>query len=77
MENLSLLFNSPDEIRHFRKCHHMRQGAFWGRVGVSQSCGSRYETGREIPRAVQILLTVAYGAPPNAATVVAELRGWS
>ncbi len=38
----------------------LNQHVFWGRVGVSQSAGSRYEGGRRMPTPVQELLRVIY-----------------
>jgi hypothetical protein len=32
------------------------QSAFWGRFGVTQSGGSRYESGRAIPRPLSLLM---------------------
>ena len=40
----------------------LNQSRFWSVVGVGQSAGSRYESGRNIPRPVQMLLRIAYGA---------------
>lgn len=48
-------------IRKIRKQHGMRQDDFWRRVGVTQSGGSRYETGRSMPKPVQMLVAIAYG----------------
>lgn len=56
-----LRFSEPEEIRDFRRKHQMNQLEFWKRVGVTQSGGSRYESGRNIPRPVQLLLTLVYG----------------
>ena len=39
----------------------MNQTDFWSPFGVTQSCGSRYESSRSIPRPVQILLAAKYG----------------
>ena len=38
----------------------MNQQDFWGRVGVTQSGGSRYESGRDIPESTQALLALVY-----------------
>ena len=46
---------------------------FWSRVGVTQSGGSRYESGRNIPRPVQMLLRIAYGTTTQAARQVEAL----
>lgn len=44
-----------------RKKLNMNQRDFWSRVKVTQSGGSRYETGRPVPEPVQVLLALAYG----------------
>lgn len=71
-----LKFSSPEEIREFRTKIGLRQGLFWERVGVTQSGGSRYETGRDIPRPVQILLTITYGTPSQVQAMTEALRAW-
>lgn len=41
----------------------LNQTQFWSRVGITQSGGSRYETGScSIPAPVAILLDLVYGA---------------
>ena len=50
------------------------QSVFWSRVGIGQSAGSRYESGRNIPRPVQMLLRSAYGTKAQAAKQVEALR---
>ena len=50
------------------------QSVFWSRVGIGQSAGSRYESGRNIPRPVQMLLRVAYGTKSQSAKQVEALR---
>ena len=45
--------NEPREIR--RKLG-LNQQQFWSKIGVTQSGGSRYESGRNIPRPVRELL---------------------
>jgi transcriptional regulator with XRE-family HTH domain len=69
-------FNTPEKIQQFRKMMGMNQAEFWGRVNVTQSGGSRYESGRSIPKAVQVLLTIAYGSSVQAEAQVAKLRDW-
>lgn len=39
-----------------RKKENLNQQAFWSRYGVTQSGGSRYETGRNVPKPLAILL---------------------
>jgi len=43
-------------IAEFRKSLGLNQSQFWETVGVTQSGGSRYETGRNIPKPVLMLL---------------------
>ena len=57
-----------------RKKLNVNQSEFWSRVGLGQSAGSRYESGRNIPRPVQMLLRVAYGTKAQAAKQVEALR---
>lgn len=47
----------PSAIRRFRLKHGMNQSEFWSRLGVGQSGGS-YESGRNIPKALMILLNI-------------------
>lgn len=47
----------PGDIR--RKLG-LNQSEFWGAVGVTQSGGSRYESGRNMPRPVRELLRLVH-----------------
>jgi len=49
--------NEPREIR--RKLG-LNQQQFWSRIGVTQSGGSRYESGRNMPRPVRELLRLVH-----------------
>jgi hypothetical protein len=44
------------DLRQFRISKRESQEKFWGRFGVTQSSGSRFETGVAIPAPVAILL---------------------
>ena len=57
-----------------RKKLNVNQSEFWSRVGLGQSAGSRYESGRNIPRPVQMLLRIAYGAKAQAAKQLEALH---
>ena len=46
--------------RDMRKKLSLNQGEFWSAVGVTQSGGSRYESGRSIPKPVRELLRLVY-----------------
>lgn len=49
-------------IESTRKKLKMSQSAFWGRIGITQSGGSRYENGsRVMPAPVAMLFKPAYG----------------
>ena len=52
----------------------LNQTDFWRPLGITQSGASRYESGRSIPRPVQMLLRIAYGAKAQAAKQVEALR---
>jgi DNA-binding transcriptional regulator YiaG len=57
-----------------RKKLSLNQSDFWSRVAIGQSGGSRYESGRRLPRPVQLLLHLAYAPEVQAGTVLAYLR---
>ncbi len=44
------------DIADARKKEDINQSEFWTRYGVTQSGGSRYESGRNIPKPLAILL---------------------
>lgn len=46
----------PETLRKFRKSRQESQSRFWSRFGVTQSRGSRFEMGTEIPSPIIILL---------------------
>lgn len=71
-----LVFSTSAEIKAFRQKHGMNQSQFWGRVGVTQSGGSRYESERNIPVPVQLLLHIAYAPADRAERLVEHLRKW-
>ena len=52
-------------IAKLRKQLGLNQSEFWSRVGVTQSGGSRYETGRKLARPVTILIDLVYGKNPE------------
>lgn len=45
-------------LRDYRKSLRESQLSFWSRFGVTQSRGSRFEMGAEIPSSVAILLAL-------------------
>ena len=56
MRNTTRMQN-PGDIR--RKLG-LNQSEFWGKIGVTQSGGSRYESGRNMPRPVRELLRLVH-----------------
>lgn len=63
-----------DDVVALRKKLKLNQSDFWYPLGVTQSGGSRYESGRKIPRPVQNLLAIAYGTEKQAEAMVESLR---
>lgn len=57
-----------------RKKKGLTQSEFLSPLGVSQSGGSRYESGRSIPAPVKKLLVIAYGTDKQSAAEVEKLR---
>ena len=53
---------APEKIdaREIRKRLGLNQQQFWSRIGVTQSGGSRYESGRNMPRPVRELLRLVH-----------------
>jgi transcriptional regulator with XRE-family HTH domain len=50
----------------------LNQQEFWSRLGVTQSGGSRYESGRRVPEPIKKLIELAYGN--NALLALKRLR---
>ena len=47
-------------VREIRQKLGYNQSVFWSKVGVTQSGGSRYESGRNMPRPVKELLRLVH-----------------
>lgn len=54
------MFNAINNPREIRRAAGMNQQAFWSRIGVTQSGGSRYESGRNMPKPTRELLRLVY-----------------
>jgi len=52
--------NEKVDAREIRRKLGMNQQQFWAKLGVTQSGGSRYESGRNMPRPVQHLLRLVH-----------------
>jgi transcriptional regulator with XRE-family HTH domain len=48
------------DAREIRRKLGLNQQQFWSQLGVTQSGGSRYESGRNMPRPVQHLLRLVH-----------------
>lgn len=62
------------EIRATRERLKLSQQAFWSRIGITQSGGSRYESGRRIPKTVQSLIDLVYSPYQDARKLLSQLR---
>lgn len=74
MHKLKLIVTTGEEAKMLRLKLNMNQTQFWGKLGVTQSGGSRYESERNVPRPVQILLNLAYGTEKRAQDLMTALR---
>lgn len=54
------LFSAIANPRDIRRKMGMNQQAFWSCIGVTQSGGSRYESGRNMPKPVRELLRLVH-----------------
>lgn len=59
-EKYMKLFKKIPNPREVRQKLNMNQQEFWSKVGVTQSGGSRYESGREMPKAVRELVRLVH-----------------
>lgn len=46
------------DLTALRRARNENQSAYWNRIGVTQSAGSRYENERGLPAPTAILLTL-------------------
>lgn len=54
------LFEKITNPREIRRKLGLNQQEFWTRIGVTQSGGSRYESGRNMPKPVRELLRLVH-----------------
>jgi len=59
-ENGMRLIDSVLNPREIRRRLGLNQQEFWTRIGVTQSGGSRYESGRAMPKPVRELLRLVH-----------------
>ena len=58
--NIMLKFEQIANIRNIRRQLGQNQQTFWSRIGVTQSGGSRYESGRSMPKPVCELVRLVH-----------------
>lgn len=46
----------PTDLRAFRNKNGLNQSEFWHRYGITQSGGSRYESGRDMSAPLQLIM---------------------
>src|SRR5262249_4679603 len=54
------IFNFTINPKEIRRKLGLNQEQFWTKIGVTQSGGSRYESGREMPKPVRELLRLVH-----------------
>ena len=54
------MFEKIQNPREIRVRLNLNQQEFWGQIGVTQSGGSRYESGRNMPKPVRELLRLVH-----------------
>lgn len=54
------MFAAIQNPREIRRQLGLNQSEFWSRVGVTQSGGSRYESGRNMPKPVRELVRLVH-----------------
>jgi mannose-6-phosphate isomerase-like protein (cupin superfamily)/transcriptional regulator with XRE-family HTH domain len=74
LEGESVSTPEPQGLAAMRKALGLTQAAFWGRLGVTQSAGSRYETGRSVPFATIALAHLMHDPEDEARSFMARLR---
>lgn len=73
---MKLKIYTGEEVRALRQKLGLNQSEFWAPFQTTQSGGSRYESGREIPDPVQVLLNIAFNTYPKATAIFGELRAF-
>lgn len=60
MDENKVTWTGYEALRELRKKKKESQSRFWSRFGVTQACGSRFESGMRIPASVSILLKLYF-----------------
>lgn len=72
-----LICKNGNDTRTLRRKLGLSQSEFWGALQVTQSGGSRYESGRDMPEQVALLLHLAFGTQKQSRELLEWLRGTS
>lgn len=67
---------SGAEVLELRRKLGLNQRDFWAPFQTTQSGGSRYESSRDIPNPVQVLLNIAFNTDAKATAIFDELRAF-
>lgn len=70
----TLRYKTGADVKALRAKLRLNQTDFWSRINVTQSGGSRYESGPAIPQTVRLLLHLAYGTDKQTAELLTVLR---
>lgn len=71
----ALEIKSGIDARTLRRKRNLNQLEFWSLLGVTQSGGSRYESGRSMPFSTLVLLNLIYGKAATVKKLMLYLRG--
>ena len=66
MKAPKLEIQDGSDARQLRDKLRLNQAEFWGALDVTQSGGSRYESGRDMPGPVKLLVNIVHGSPRRA-----------
>ena len=69
-----LFISTGAEAKALRAKLKLNQSQFWSRISVTQSGGSRYESGRDLPAPVLLLLHLVFAPEKQAAAMLEFLR---
>lgn len=65
---------NAEQLVALRRKLGLTQTQFWEPLGITQSGGSRYETGRNVPPPMKLLIKLAYAPPVKAGDALRNLR---
>lgn len=74
IDHTQVQYYTSEDVKRMRQRLGLTQTTFWNRLGVTQSAASRYESGRPIPKQVQLLIRLAYDTEHRARTLFMKLR---